>query len=341
VRDFFGNATSVAALEQMIRQQRIPQTLLFAGPAGVGKATLARRFAAEILGSPEKIENDNLSTPENQKLLEEREKWPADKRNQDPLLFGTHPDFLTFPPDGPQRQISIHQMRLLKDRATLKPLKGDRRVFLIDQIDRAGEEAANSLLKTLEEPPDHLIIVATAQNLYDVIPTIRSRSVVLHLAPLSLDEMKAFLANRDVADRDRRLRLAEGSPGLALSLDLEAYDKRREAMVSFLKVARKKAPFADWVKHSESIGMRKNERLEYYLEILYGLLSDLLRIQNSTGEIRNQDIRRELDGIAQNMSFEWLRQAVEKVDELSGLIRRNIQKSLALDALALELRRAA
>src|ERR1700689_4969987 len=156
----------------MIAHERIPQTLLFAGLEGLGKATLARRFAARLLGSPEKIEQDDLSLPENVSMIAGREKLPADKRNDDPLFFGTHPDFLTFAPDGPLRQIGIPQMRLLKERAQYKPLHGGRRIFFIDQAARGGEQAANSLLKTLEEPPDHLILTLTADTVYDILPTI-------------------------------------------------------------------------------------------------------------------------------------------------------------------------
>jgi DNA polymerase III delta prime subunit len=82
----------------MIERERIPQTLLFAGLEGLGKATLARRFAAALLGDAEKIEQDDLSLEANQKLIEGREKLPSEKRNDDPLFFGTHPDFLTFAP---------------------------------------------------------------------------------------------------------------------------------------------------------------------------------------------------------------------------------------------------
>src|SRR5437016_6000612 len=127
---FWGNRPVQAALDGMIQRDRIPQTLLFAGLEGLGKATLARRLAARLLGSPEKIERDDLSLPENVALISAREKLPAEKRNEDPLLFASHPDFLTFPPDGPLRHISIPQMRLLKDRAQFKPLHGARRVFL-------------------------------------------------------------------------------------------------------------------------------------------------------------------------------------------------------------------
>ena len=191
--EFFGNPAVVSVLEDMIGRSRIPQTLLFDGPAGVGKATLARRFAQSLIGEPAKIEKDDLSLPENVALLADagEDGLPTSGR-EDPLLFSTHPDFVTFPPDGPLRQISIQQMRALKDRAQFKPLHGAWRVFLIDGIDRANEQAANSLLKTLEEPPDHLIIIMTAENPYDLLPTIRSRSVPFHLGPLGAEDMQEF-----------------------------------------------------------------------------------------------------------------------------------------------------
>src|SRR5436190_17702825 len=112
--NFWGNAHIRRAFERMIEQDRMAQTLLFAGPEGVGKATLARRFAAQLLGDAAKIEQDDLSLEHNLDIVAARERWPADKRNQDPLLFASHPDFVTFAPDGPLRQISIEQMRLLK-----------------------------------------------------------------------------------------------------------------------------------------------------------------------------------------------------------------------------------
>src|SRR5512133_2939680 len=111
--NFWGNAQVTNALEQMIAQDRLPQTLLLAGPEGVGKATLARRLGAALLGHGELIERDDLSLVDNAKLIIEREKWPAERRNEDPLLFASHPDFITFSPDGPLRQITIPQTRLI------------------------------------------------------------------------------------------------------------------------------------------------------------------------------------------------------------------------------------
>lgn len=338
---FHGNAGIARTLLDMARTGRIPQTLLLSGPPGVGKATLARRFGMALLPDTASIESDDLSLPSNAEIVAEREKWTSEKRNEDPLLFSTHSDFVTFPPDGPLRQITIQQMRLLKERAPFLPLRGAHRVFLIDHIDRANEQAANSLLKTLEEPPAHLVIVMTAENAYDLLPTIRSRAVMFHLAPLTPEEMLAFLAGRGLDDPKRRLHLAAGSPGIAASLDLEMQDRLRAVMLCLLRVSSGLAQFSEWVKASEAASARKQDRLDQYLDVFYTLLEDLLRLQNGVASLRNADLHSELAAIAAKVSFTWLRSATAKTDRLLHLVRRNIQKTLALDALAVELGRAA
>ena len=336
--NFFGNSRAQEILEQMISGGRMPQTLLLDGPEGVGKATLARRFAARLIGGEAQIEQDDLSLPANAHLMADREKWTSEKRSDDPFFLATHPDFVTFAPDGPLRQISIQQMRVLKDRAQFGPLGGTRRVFLIDGLDRANEQAANSLLKTLEEPPPYLIIVATAENAYDLLPTIRSRSVPLRLSRLTPAEMTAFATSRGMPEAARRKALAGGSPGVAASLDLEVYDRRREAMRALIESASAQAPFGRWAAQSEKLALARSEKLEGYLKALYLLLEDMLHLQQGHGEIRNTDIAEGLGKLAAGVTLEWLRAAVRKTDDLMHLLRRNIQKNIALDALVLELR---
>lgn len=337
--NFWGNRHVQTTLENMIGRERIPQTLLFAGLEGLGKATLARRFAARLLGSPEKIEQDDLSLPQNTAAIAAREKLPADKRNDDPLFFATHPDFLTFPPDGPMRQLGIPQMRLLKERAQYKPLHGDRRVFLIDQADRANEQAANSLLKTLEEPPDHLILIMTADNVYDLLPTIRSRSVLLNFSPLTNDDMQGFARARGLDNAERRIALSGGSPGVAASLDIELFQKRRNAMLALLKTGAGAAPYSSWLPISETLGRSKSEKLELYLKLLYDLLRDLTVLGEKGTAIRNVDLRADLTALSTRVSRKWLINAVKSVDEIAALLRRNIQKQIALDGLLMQLRR--
>jgi len=113
-------------------------------------------------------------------------------------------------------------------------------------------------------------------------------------------------------------------------------------MLALVKVAANLAPFGSWVPVSEAIGRSKSEKLDLYLKALYELLRDLLILGEGggEGEIHNQDIRGDLEALASRLSFPWIRKAVAQVDEISQLIRRNIQKTIALDALIAGLRAA-
>ncbi|HEX3685912.1 MAG TPA: AAA family ATPase [Bryobacteraceae bacterium] len=338
---FYGNSSVAETLAHMIERERLAQTILLSGPEGIGKATLARRFAAALLGDADKIERDDLSLQANVEIVEQREKWPAEKRTDDPLLFSTHPDFITFAPDGPLRQITIQQMRLLRERAPFKPLRGRHRVFLIDHLERANEQSANSLLKVLEEPPEHLILLATVENLYDVLPTIRSRSVVLQMSRLSDAEMSQFAESRELPDARTRIALAEGSPGVAATLDVEQFRERRSLMLAAFECGAGLSPFSAWVQHSENFGARKSEKLETYLKIGYGILEDTLAGLYDRPPVRNRDVEQRIVALSNAVNFAWVERAVRFVDELVVMVRRNIQKTGALDAMIINLRNRA
>lgn len=339
--DFYGNSSAAQTLARMLAQERIAQTILLSGPEGVGKATLARRFGAALMGDAEKIEQDDLSLPRNQETIEQREKWPPDKRNDDPLFFSTHPDFVTFAPDGPLRQITIQQMRLLRERAQFRPLRGSHRVFLIDHLERANEQAANSLLKVLEEPPEHLVIIATACNLYDLLPTIRSRSIVLQLSRLVDEEMREFAETRKLPDAEARIALSEGCPGAAATLDLDQFRERRGLMLAALECGAGLHPFSSWIEHSEGFLARRSEKLEPYLLLAYGVLEDVLAGILGARPVRNRDVEHRIATLAKAVTFAWVERAVRFLDELVLMVRRNIQKTAALDAMIINLRNRA
>ncbi len=336
--DFYGNDSVAQTLSTMIEGRRIGQTIILSGPEGVGKATLVRRFASALLGDQAKIEHDDLSLTQNLDVIEEREKWTADKRNDDPLLFSSHPDFVTFPPEGPMRQITIQQMRLLRQKAQFKPLKGEYRVFLIDHLDRANEQAANSLLKVLEEPPEHLIILATAENLYEVLPTIRSRSVILSMSKLSESDMLGFVRSRGLSDLDLRVAVSEGCPGIAARLDLDLFRARRALVLAAFECSAGLIPFSSWVQQSEAFSAKKSEKLDPYIALSYHLLDDILAVSYQRPVKRNRDIQSRVAAIADRVAFAWLEEAVRLLDELQLMIRRNIQKVAALDAMIVKLR---
>ncbi len=354
--DFVGNQPIVASLRRMAAENRLPQTLLFAGPRGVGKATLARLLTADVnctarRGEPcgkcsncLRIQQADLSDESFQAMFEERLKLPAAKRVENPLIVSTHPDFLIFPPDGPLRMITIEQARRLREAAQFAPSEGKRRVFLIDHADRANDEAANSLLKTLEEPAPNLTVILTAENPYELLPTIRSRSIPFYFAPLSASEMERFLEPRTTVsarDRQRLARWSQGSPGDALALDVEQYIARRDSMLTLLRTALGQASFAELLSHTEALARQRQERIEILADSLYGLLHDLLHLRlNLPESVINSDIQKDLEKMAQAASFQWIEKAAIGISEIHQLDRRNIQKQLALEALAVGLRRA-
>ena len=109
-------------------------------------------------------------------------------------------------------------------------------------------------------------------------------------------------------------------------------------MLALLESASGRAPFSTWARFSESIGQSKSEKLDQYLQTLYLLLQDLVAVRHGHSSLRNGELRAQFEALAPAVSFEWIVAAVKKVDELNEFLRRNIQKSIALDALVVELR---
>ena len=351
---FFGNSRVVDLLRGMVARRRLPQTLLFSGPRGVGKATTARFLAAAancdqgptadpcgMCSNCRRMMNSDLASEPMEQLFAERLKMLAAKRLENPLIVSTHPDLLIFPPDGPLRMITIEQARLLRDAARFGPSEGRWRFFVVDHADRANDEAANSLLKTLEEPAPKLTIILTAENPYDLLPTIRSRAIPFHFGPLSGAEMARFFATHpeiDSADQERLTGWARGSPGSAVSLDVEAYTRRREAMLTLLATGVGANPFVELLPATESVARRGGESIEAMADSLYGLLQDVIHCKLGRDDLINIDVADRIAALSRRVSFPWVERAVSEIDAMRRFERRNIQKQIALESLALTLR---
>lgn len=360
-QQFLGNTATVTHLRESIRAQRFPHSLILAGPRGSGKYTLALMLA-QAVNCLERIESDglpdfcghcrNCTRIAEGRSLEERvaeaiaardDLRETDKR-ETRILIQTHPDILIIPPDPPQLLIKLGQVRQVIHAAYYRPPAEACRAFSIFTCSSFMKEAANSLLKVLEEPPEHTSIVLLTENPHELLPTIRSRAIIHRLGAIPAVELEALLTERrpDLKAKDRALvaRLAEGAVGRALSLDLSTYlDSRKNALV-ILHSALRDPDYSALFHATETYraGAEGQEKTVNLLRALGSLVEDLLLIVAGTPAlIRNIDLAPELERLANGLSIDWLDGAARALVQVEQGMRRNLLRSLSLDSMAVAL----
>jgi DNA polymerase-3 subunit delta' len=210
------------------------------------------------------------------------------------------------------------------------------------------KEAANSLLKVLEEPPAHATIVLLAENPGELLPTIRSRAGIFRLGAIPTEPIEQLLARRrpQLKPTERALiaRLAEGAIGRALGFDLDAWLASRADAMVLLRNSIGQADNSDFFKITETYraGAEGQEKTEALLRTAASLLEDLLLLKSGTPDlVRNIDLRRELAAMASAVSFEWIDSAARGLRQVESGMRRNLLRSLSLDSFAAQLSQAA
>jgi DNA polymerase-3 subunit delta' len=358
--DFHGNGDVVTGVREMLSRDRFPHAVILSGPAGSGKYTLATMIARAMncLSPPEGLPDfcgkcsncvriGGLEDLDSRcaEAIEARETLKEAEKKETRLFIQTHPDVLVIPPDPPQMMIKVDQVRRVIESIYFRPAEGRERVFIF--TDSAFmKEAANSLLKVLEEPPEFATIFLLAENASELLPTIRSRCMVSALHSLSLPEIEQYLAKHrpDWKPQQRALvaRVSEGAVGRARSFDLEAYSAAREHAMTVLRTALRTGEHTDLFKITETYrsGAEGREKIELLLRCLYSLLQDLLFLDSkSPALVRNTDLRAELERLSQAADFDWLTLAAQRLAEVERGLRRNLLRSLSLDAFEAALER--
>jgi DNA polymerase-3 subunit delta' len=259
------------------------------------------------------------------------------------ILIQTHPDVLVIPPDPPQLLIKVGQVRMLIREIYRVPAEARRAVYIFTSA-AFMKEAANSILKVLEEPPAHATIILLAENPGELLPTIRSRAGIFRLGAIPVEQLEQLLAERRPSTRptERALiaRLSEGAIGRALGFDLPAWLASRNDALLLLRTAVREPDFSALFRTTETYraGADGQAKTDAMIRAASSLLEDLLLLQAGAPQrIRNIDIQHDLAAIAESVSLEWIEAAARGLRQLESGMRRNLLRSLALDSFAAQL----
>lgn len=361
--DFLGNETTVRFLRETISAQRTPPALILSGARGAGKFTLALMLAQTINCLNEPLTNGlpdfcgtcaNCTRIASAQPLEHRvaeavaarEELRETDKKETRILIQPHPDLLVVPPDPPQLLIKLGQVRSVIRGIYRVPAQARRAIYIFTGS-AFMKEAANSLLKVLEEPPPHASIFLLAENISELLPTIRSRAAIFRLGALPVEAIQALIATRrpDLRPQQRALvaRLAEGTVGRALTLDLETYLAGRKDAIVLLRHATTAPDHSELFKATETYraGADGAEKTTALLRAFSSLLEDLLLLQAGAASlVRNIDIIPELERISGSITPSWIESASRGLGQVESGMRRNLLRSLSLDNFAATITRA-
>jgi len=366
--DFAGNPETIRRLREMLARNRLPHAVILSGAHGSGKYTLALMLA-RAMNCLEQPSTDGGALPDFcgrcsncariaqaedldarfAEAVEARENLRDADKKETRLFVQTHPDVLIIPPDPPQMMIKVDQVRHVIETIYYRPAEARERVYIFTSS-AFMKEAANSLLKVLEEPPEFATIFLLTENAGELLPTIRSRSMTFNLGALAVTEIESRLVKLrpDWNARQRALvaRLSEGAIGRALSFDIESYVAARNHALIMLKSALggadNKDAHTELFKVTESYrsGAEGREKIENLLRTLYALLEDLMFLQSGAERlVGNTDILGELKKMSESADFAWVQRAADGLGEVERGLRRNLLRSLSLDAFATALER--
>ena len=316
-QNILGNSRVKTILSKSLQRNRVPHSLLFIGPDGVGKREMAL-VVAKALNCLQKTENS----------CEECFSCAAiNKKN--------FPDVMEV---SPQKDvIKIEQMRLLKSTTYLKPMVGKKRVFIISDAEKMREEAANSLLKILEEPPSFSHIILLTDNPYLILPTIKSRCQVLSFAPVFKEDIEKVLLEKGYDEEKARVisLVVHGNLRYALSLDWDDLQEKRKKAWQVFHALIKKENASVFLKEFSSARFLRRQDLEQIFEILSSFCRDIVvfKEEGDLSYLMNPDFGQDLRETSGRLSLEQVLDFLSKIDYSLYALQKNLNVNLLMSSL--------
>jgi DNA polymerase III delta' subunit len=316
-KDVIGNSGVKKILHRLLRQKKLPNSLLFTGPEGIGKVETALVMAKALNCLKKSVDS-----------CEECTHCRA-------INNGNFPDVMVVSPA--KDVLKIDQMRLLKDTAYLKPMSGHKRVFIVREAEKMNEEASNSLLKILEEPPPFSHIILVTPNPYRIIPTIKSRCQVFPFSPIPREEIQKVLVTKGIhPERAQILSLhAAGNLKEALAMDWEEVQTRRNKAWQLFLALHKREKAAPLLKMLSASRADAREELEDTLKILASFGRDVILIKEMAelDFLINPDFQQDLKELARSVSMDKAVDFLAEIDYGIASLRRNVNVNIFVSSL--------
>jgi len=318
----YGHQKLIDILRRTLIQKRMGHAYLFSGIPAIGKRTLAEEFIKAV--NCEKAASSGDAC----------DQCPSCRK----ITHHIHPDVFFVEAEGPF--IRIGAVREIQARVTCRPLEAARRAFIIDDADKMREEAANALLKILEEPSSSNVFVLVTARPYALPQTIVSRCQHLRFSPLSDETVAKFLMEREKLDHQKaRLlsALAAGSVGTALELNREDVCAYREELIRILSVTQKNDLFS--MLHLASALAQGKKEIRHVLNILKTFFRDILVFKETRQDamLINQDQSSVVAAFAKRLQSEQILQNIADIERAGEILERNVNKTLTLETMAFNL----
>jgi len=319
--EVFGHDWAVEMLQQHVANQTLRHAYLLTGPTGLGRRTLALRLA-QALNCPNSVSGVPCRTCRTCKQIE----------------AGQNADLLVVQAESEGGTLKVEQVREVQKFLSLRPYLSPYKIVLLLRFQEANPNAQNALLKTLEEAPSYGILLLTADNAEQLLPTIISRCEILRLRPLSVEAVAEFLETRGVEAAQARLlaHLSGGRPGVALSLsgDEKALGFRTEKLddLAGLLAARRRERFS----YAEKLVKDKDVFRQTLLIWLAYWRDVLLKTAGAQAALINADRADEIAALALQVDLPLARKVTTALEEAIERLERNVNARLLAEVTLMD-----
>jgi DNA polymerase-3 subunit delta' len=321
--EFLGNARAVEILRCAVAQNRLPHALIFAGPRGVGKHTLARLLAQML-----NCLTDTAARPCGTCLSCRK------------IRSDAHPDVHELKPDG--MLIKIDQVRKLISELAYQPFEGRYHVAILDPAEQMAAAAANSILKTLEEPASPSVLILVTTSPHALLGTILSRSRILTFGGIAHEEIAQRLVQkhgRTPEEARMAALLSNGSLSAAEQFDAARYAATRTGALEFVRHLLRRRGFGSVSAIAADLHRDKDpEKFPLWLDTVALMLQDVYFARHDPERVAQPDMREEAERLAAEVPPETVTAAIRAVKSLKSTMSRfKLNRQIALESLFLSI----